>query len=213
MLRRFAVGVALAYVVVGGMFIVGETFTDPGGWDAVGLVAVWLVPLLGLGWLALWRPHVAAASLAAITGAVVVVSIAAAVLGHRWSAFEDHHGPVRAIVVFALCGVLAAFGYRRPTAGGILLLIGSVVPAVLSAVTRGPGTAALPIVALPGVVVGVLYLLSARRARPTSGEHAAPPTGESSGSGRASGAPPVHRRRVTPGATHADGRWQMADGR
>ena len=188
MLRRFAVGIATAYVVVGGFFVAGETFTDPGGWAAVGLVAVWLVPLLGLGWLALRRPDVAGAPLAAITGAVVVLSILAAVEGHRWSAFENHHGPVRAIVVFALCGVLAAFGYRRPTAGGVLLLIGSVVPAVLSAVTGGPGTAALPVVALPGVVVGVLYLLSARRAGPTSGEQAAGPAGKLSGSGRGGGA-------------------------
>ena len=28
-----------------GAFIVGETFTDPGGWEAAGLVALWVVPL------------------------------------------------------------------------------------------------------------------------------------------------------------------------
>ena len=27
-----------------GAFIVGETFTDPGGWEAAGLVALWVVP-------------------------------------------------------------------------------------------------------------------------------------------------------------------------
>ena len=174
-LRRLAIGVATVYVAVGALFIGGETLTDPGGLVAVGLIALWLVPLLGLGWLALWRPDASRAPLAAVTGAVVVLSVVAAVSGDRWSAFEDHHGPVRGIVVFALCGILAAFGYRRPVAGGVLLLVGSVVPSVLGTVTGGPGTAALPVLAAPWAVVGALYLLSAYRRGRTSGVHGAPP--------------------------------------
>lgn len=169
-LRQLALGVAVAYVVVGGMFIAGETFTDPGGWIAVGLTAAWLAPLLGLGWLGLRRPEIARVPLVAITGGVVLLEIIAAVLGQSWSTFEGGHGPVRAIVVFTLCGVLAAYGYRRPKAGGVLLLIGTVVPSFLSPVTGGPGTAALPLVAVPGVVVAVLYLLSATGRRGVSRE-------------------------------------------
>ena len=192
-LRRFALGVATAYLALGGMFVAGETFTDPGGWAAAGLVALWLVPLLGLGWLGLRHPDVARVPLVAITGAVVLMSIAAAVLGDRWSTFEGHHGPVRAIVVFALCAVLAAFGYRRPSAGGALLLVGSVVPSVLSEVTGGPGTAALPVLAVPWAVVGALYLLSAHGERRASGGHDEPPTGETHVS--ATRATPPERRQ------------------
>lgn len=176
MLRRIALGIAAAYVLLGGMFIVGETFTDPGGWRAVGLTSAWLVPLLFFGWLGLWRPDVARLPLSAITAAVILLDVAAAASGRRWSAFEDHHGPVRAIVVFALCGILAAFGYRRPTAGGVLLLLGAVVSATLGAVTGGPGTAALPVVSAPGVVVGVLYLLSTHGQDLARSEHGARPT-------------------------------------
>ena len=164
-LRRIALGVAAVYVLVGVMFIAGETFTDPGGWAAVGLTAAWLVPMVGLGWLGLRHADVALVPLTAVTGAVVVLSLVAAVMGGHWSTFENHHGPLRAIVVFVLCGVLAAFGFRRPKAGGVLLLVGSVVPALLGIVTGGPGTAALPLVAVPGVVVGILYLESGARPR------------------------------------------------
>ena len=39
-----------------GMFIVGDTFTDPGGWEAAGYVAIWLVPLVLLVLLAVTTP-------------------------------------------------------------------------------------------------------------------------------------------------------------
>lgn len=82
----------------------------------------------------------------------------------------DGHGPVRAIVVSALCRMLAACGYRGSMAGGVLLFIDAVVPSFLSPVTGSPGAAALPLVAVPGVVVGTLCLLSDTGRRETSRE-------------------------------------------
>ncbi|MGZ4603704.1 MAG: hypothetical protein ACXV0U_08910, partial [Kineosporiaceae bacterium] len=57
------------------MFTAGETFADPGGWQAVGLIALWLVPMIALLALALARPAVAQPILEALTAVWAVVAV------------------------------------------------------------------------------------------------------------------------------------------
>ncbi len=65
--RRALSGAALVltgmYAAFFAMFAIGETFTDPGGWAAVGSTAAWLVPLVVLGWR---RPRAAGLMLLAL---------------------------------------------------------------------------------------------------------------------------------------------------
>ena len=71
-LRYVAFGLALLYGGLGAVFVIGETFADPGGAAAAGLVAAWLVPLVTLVLLV-------GAAAALVVGAL----LAAAVHGHR----------------------------------------------------------------------------------------------------------------------------------
>ena len=160
-LRRMALGLTAAYTALVGLFVAGEILADPGGWEGVGLVALWLVPLVVLGLLGWFRPDAARIPLTVATAAVVAVSIWYAIADRSWRSFENSHGPVRAIASFALCAALGAYGYRRPLRGGILLLAASLAPVVLqAAVGGGRGSASLLALTSPGAVTGVLYLAS-----------------------------------------------------
>ena len=59
-LKRAGFGVMAFITAFFGLFVVGETFSDPGGWKALGLVAAWAVPLAALAAVAWWRPDWAA---------------------------------------------------------------------------------------------------------------------------------------------------------
>jgi hypothetical protein len=83
---RAARGLTIMAMVLAGlfgllavMFTAGETFADPGGWEAVGLTALWLVPLIVLLGLALARPSVAQPVLEALTAV-------------WWSLPQEHRG-------------------------------------------------------------------------------------------------------------------------
>jgi hypothetical protein len=163
------------FVVFFGLFIVGETVMDPGGWLAAGLIAAWAVPLLALAAIAWYRPSWAPAVHRADCGRGRRQRVVRG--GARaWRSFEDAHGPVRTIASFALAAPVALLGWKRPAAAGVLLLgVIGVVPVVLSAIglgARGLGVAStsLGVVSSPVVITGMLYLLAAAVSR-----HAAPP--------------------------------------
>jgi low temperature requirement protein LtrA len=56
LLRRAGLGLMALSTFFFGAFIIGDTFADPGGWKAAGLVAAWAVPLAGLAALSWLRP-------------------------------------------------------------------------------------------------------------------------------------------------------------
>lgn len=149
-----------------GAFIIGDTFADPGGWAAVGLVAAWAVPLAGLAALSWFRPGWATYALSAVSAAVIGVSIWFAVDPQGWRSFENNHGPVGAVVTFALAVAIAVLGLKRTAAAGALLLAVGVIPAVVSSLGGGMGFASLSVVSAGPVIAGVLYLASAHLAKP-----------------------------------------------
>ena len=158
-LRRLALGLTVVYVIFIGAFIVGETFADPGGWEAVGLVALWVVPLAGLGLLGWKWPDRARVPLMAVTAAVVAVNVWYTFDTQHWRTFENAHGPVRGVAAFALGAALSAYAYRRPLPGGVLLLVVGVIPVALSMLaTGGLGMSSFGALASPAVLVGLLYL-------------------------------------------------------
>jgi hypothetical protein len=142
------------------LFVIGETVADPGGWAAIGLIALWLVPLLGLVWLCRWRPDLAVPLLTGLTGALLAVTVWATVTADSWRAFEDDHGPVRTIATFVLVAAVGVLGLRRTRTAGILLLVLGLGPQLIASASdlaRG----SLAAVSSPAVIAGLLYLASA----------------------------------------------------
>jgi hypothetical protein len=145
-----------------GAFIVGETFTDPGGWKAVGLVAAWAVPLAGLAAVAWYRPDWAVRVFAVLTAVAIGMSIWFAMSPHGWRSFENQNGPIRGIITFVLAAAIALLGLKRTAAAGVLLLVLGIVPVAVSGLGTLGGLGSLVVVSSAPVVTGILYLLSAR---------------------------------------------------
>ncbi|MGN6300053.1 MAG: hypothetical protein ACTHN8_03060 [Angustibacter sp.] len=182
-LRRSGFGWMVAFAVLAGLFIAGETFSDPGGIQAAGMVLAWLVPVAALSALAWYRP---AAALPLLGALVVVVVVYCA-----WSAGSQgpprglrDKGPFDAIAVFVVSVALGFLGLHRPRPAGLLLLVTSLVPAAVlvigsSAPLNAALTGSLGAASLPGLVSAGLFLLADREARhqpsPTHAKLPAPP--------------------------------------
>jgi hypothetical protein len=140
--------------LIAGIFIIGETFADPGGWKAAGLVAVWAVPLAALAALAWYRPGWAIPVCVALTAVLIGTSI--------WFAVSPRgKGPTDAIFTFALAAAVAVLGLKRTGVAGVLLLVVGIVPFLVSSLGRGHALSSLAAVSFVPIVTGILYLLSA----------------------------------------------------
>lgn len=187
-LRYAAFGMMALFGLLGGLFVAGYAFEDPGGWAAVGLTALWVVPMAALSVFALLRPDAAARVFVWVTAAVVVFALADSAFG---IIPRDDWGPVTAIAVFALGVALAFLGLHRPTlAGGtmVFLALMQLAAAVVAVVAHGsgdrPGPGALlggssGVVIVPLLVTGLLFLLagSLTPTTPTTPEQPGSPVG------------------------------------
>lgn len=146
--------------VVAGVFAIGETVADPGGWAAAGLVAAWVVPLVACAAVA-WRwPRTGTWLLGILTAALIGSAVWTAVDPGGWRGLENGVGPVRALATLVVAAGLAVLGLRRTAVAGILLLVAGAGPVLIGGV-RGGGLSSLAVIAVPAVVSGVLYLLAA----------------------------------------------------
>ena len=147
------------FLTLAAAFVIGETVSDPGGWAAVGLIAAWAVPLAAC-MLVAWRwPEAGTWLLGVLTAALLVGAVWFAVDPAAWRQVENSVGPVRALATLVVTGGLAVLGLRRTGVAGILLVGAAAVPVLLDS-GRG-GASSLTLVAVPGIVAGVLYLLAA----------------------------------------------------
>jgi len=151
--RIVAVGL-LTFVAWCALFITGETLDDPGGWAGVGYVAIWMVPMLGLSALVVWRPRTAVPVLTVLTLAVAAVLILGGIRSWGLARLEDRRGPIRAIAMVALAGPLGVLGWARPmNAGRLLSALGA---AALVSTAVAARSAPLMIFGVPMLVAGVL---------------------------------------------------------
>lgn len=165
LLTRTGLGLMALSTFVFGAFVIGETFTDPGGWMAAGLVAAWAVPLAGLAALSWLRPDWAIYAFTALAAAVIAVSIWFALNPQAWRSFEDRNGPIRAVITFVLAASIAVLGLKRPAAAGILLLAIAIIPVAVASLGGFPGFASLSVVSAAPAMTGVIYLSSAYLAK------------------------------------------------
>lgn len=163
-LERAGFGLMMLSAFFFGALLIGETFADPGGWEAAGLVTAWAVPLAGLAALSWYRPRWAIYVFTVLTAAVIGVGIWFAADPQGWRSFENMHGPVRAVITFVLVTAIAVLGLKRTAGAGVLLLAASVIPVAVASLGSFAGFASLSVVSVPPAITGVLYLVSAHLA-------------------------------------------------
>jgi len=155
-----ALGWAILFTVAAGLFTAGYALDDPGGLAGIGLVLLWLVPLLG-GSLLAWRwPSIAYRLL-------LVVAVLAVGLG-LWQLldpislrdFEDANGPVTAIGSFITMVPIALLWRVQRWPAALLMLtiaIAGLLPELRSGFHLGSSAA----VAVPMLLEAVLLALAA----------------------------------------------------
>ena len=167
-LAAFFRGTALAFsaacTAVIGLFLMGDTIADPGGWLAAGLIALWLAPLAALAVLAWWQPGWATAALAVLLAGAVALAVWYAADPAGWIGYENQHGPVRAVVSFVLLLPAALTGWRRPLTGSVLLLALALGPVIITA-AAGHLAASFAATSIPAAIGGLHNLLAVIAAR------------------------------------------------
>ena len=175
-LKYVAFTLMALFGLLGGMFVAGYAFEDPGGWAAVAMTAAWVVPLAALAVFALLRPEAAAPVFVGVTVVVGLFTLADSSVG---IIPRDDWGPVAAIVVFALGVALAFLGLRRALLAGALMvaialtqLVATMAGLAIHVTGDGGGPAAglgtsSGVVVVPILVIGALFVTAGR----AEGEH------------------------------------------
>lgn len=161
-LKQVALALVGTFSLIMTLFVAGETFTDPGGWEAVGLVAMWLAPIVGLGSLAWFRPALATIVFAVLIAGMFALFVWSAIAPDAWSEFEDAVGPVRAIAAFAIAAPLTLLGWKRPREASVMLLSMMVPPAIVAASGGEAVGASILFAVSPSAVAGILLLLASK---------------------------------------------------
>ena len=169
-LRYTAFGLMVLFGLLGGLFVAGYAFEDPGGWTAVLMTAGWVLPMLALIVYALVRKQAAGPVVVAVT---VLVGLGSVVDSLFTVVPRDDWGPVLAVTVFSLGVALAFLGLFRTRLAGLLMVALALVQLLATALLYlvhgdlfsgdGPGIMALlggssGVVVLPLLVIGVLFL-------------------------------------------------------
>ena len=166
--------ITLGFVGLVTLFVGGDAVTDPGGWAGIGGTIAWVLAMLGLSVLALYRPAAAMVVMAVAACAPVAFGVWSMVDYGAAHAWEDSHGPLSLVLVITVCVPAGVAGLVHPRAAGYLMLTVSVVPLVLTAVGAASHfyePLSVGLLIAPLVAAGVLFLLSGRqeaRSRPSA---------------------------------------------
>jgi small-conductance mechanosensitive channel len=188
--KRIGAWGLVAFAALFGLFAAGYAFEDPGGWAAVGLVALYVVPAVLLAVVA-WRwPQRAMVTVVPVVAVIALAWVALPLFPEAVRGWFDDVGPVFALATGVAAVALAVLGLHRPGLAGTLLIAVAAfvfVQLVLgaNAFAEGPGPFSLletsgGVMVLPMVISGSLLLTAYELERhehwpsPRSTAHPAP---------------------------------------
>jgi hypothetical protein len=152
-----AFGVLAAFGLLGSLFIIGVTMSDPGGVTGVLLVMLWLVPMAVASTVCLVWPRVGRWVGLGCVALVAALWLWYALDQEWWRSLMDDRGPVIGIATFSLGLPLACLGLHLPRLAGALLLVAGAIPllALFGQTATSATTAGIPF-----LITGALFLLS-----------------------------------------------------
>ncbi|HEY5553785.1 MAG TPA: hypothetical protein VIK43_02525 [Cellulomonas sp.] len=153
------------------VWVVGELLTDPGGPAGISISLSVVVAVVVLSLLAVRLPRVAPTLMGAAVALLLVFAVVeamASVASRGPESVARGPGPVVAIAALVIAVPLAFLGLRSARLGGWLLVAAGMAPVVeiVARVVRGGGGGlhlggSSGVVALPLILVGLLFLLGA----------------------------------------------------
>lgn len=166
-IRKIALYMMLGFAVLGGLFIAGESMSNPGGLRGIVFTAAWLFPMVVGSWLAWRRPRIAFPLLLVWALGILGLLLWQAIAPDWWHTILNSDGPIISVAIFAVATPLAILGYTRRTRFVGLILVGMPILANLAAANTGDNSHA-PIIrggstmasTLPAFIAGVLYLFA-----------------------------------------------------
>jgi hypothetical protein len=180
LLRRGAFAVMMVFGVLALGFVLGTIAEDPGGWAAVALSAVVLVPILSLSVVAVRTPELATRTLVVGVGLLAGYAVVEAFVPLPIA------GPVVAVGTVVLAVPMAVLGLRHAREAGMLLVLDGLVPvlglALVALQHADEGSRGLHLggssgaAGVPVLLVGALFLLAwVAELQPAAGHRRAGP--------------------------------------
>ncbi len=168
-LKWVAFSVSIAWGLLFSLFAAGYALDSPGGWDGVGLIAAYAVPMVLLALVAWFRPAIGSILLVVAIILQVVCNVLDPILG----GFSGSGHPDGADFTLVLLVALACLGVHRARLAGALLVALAVLPFAAGAsgmAAAHPGEAGIPLpvqlgfwmvpFGLPTLLVGILFFVS-----------------------------------------------------
>lgn len=170
LLLKMAIGGYLAFGVLAGLFIIGESFDDPGGRQAIWMMISWLIPLVIGVIVAVRNPPIATFVFIGLTAGIVVSAISQLIAKTQWRSWESENGPILAIATLVVCISLAVWARKNPMLAGSLMLVCGFTPLLTEVIEMGRlhlggSTGAM---SAPTIVAGALMVLSQSGAKTQS---------------------------------------------
>ena len=168
--RNFSIWGYLVYSVLIGTFIVGETFDAPGGWPAVWMSLIWVIPLVILLTVAYTNPRFARPLFILLAFAIAISGLTQIIWAEEWREWKFAKGPVLGVATLVLCVSLAVWARHKSSIAGFLMLISAAIPLLAESVAMGAlrlggSSAAL---SLPAVFVGILLMIADQVDKPVN---------------------------------------------
>ena len=158
-----AIAIMAGFTVLGGLFAAGYAFTDLSVVRAIVTVASYVVPTVGLIWVAVKQLSFADNLFKILWGVIFALSSIRAIAGQEAGELLDKYGPVDAIAVLMFALPLSIWARKSPRVGGWLLLSLGVLPSLLVSFATGAVVSGTSLDVATGTitVVGGLFIYAA----------------------------------------------------
>ena len=162
-LRRVGLGIIWVFAAMVGVFLAGEALDNPGGWEAVGMIAGWAVPLAVVAFFAWVRPRLALRVFGTAAAVLVVVNAMTLVSMHSVQVLERTSDPARDIAGVIFMAALGVAGYKVPDWASRLVMATFVLNLSVSLFTASAGgVISLILIGSPPLASAAYYIAAER---------------------------------------------------
>ena len=162
-LLRVGLGIIWVFAAMVGVFLAGEALDNPGGWEAIGMIAGWAAPLAVIALFAWFRSRWALRVFGVASAVLVVLNTMMLVGVHAVRAFERTSDPARDIAGVIVMTALVVAGYKMPYWAARLVMITFVLNLALALFTASAGAVmSLILISSPPLASAAYYIAAER---------------------------------------------------